>query len=151
MNKNYVVKSPKLKDNVGESKDNRGFRTGDSVVVTYKKHRQYGKIGTIEKVSKCFVFFSDNETKQSIKIKPSFLQITTNYSNENTETLRSKTTKRMSSKFDSIDTNKTERSKSELAKLTVPQLKSRLRQVRLPVSGKKSELIDRLRLSNLRQ
>ena len=45
------------------------------MIVENKKHKLRGKIGTVTKVSKCFVFFNDHETKQIVRMKPSFLQI----------------------------------------------------------------------------
>ena len=128
------------------TKNDITFQIGDQVMVSDKKHKQYGKIGIINKVTKCFVFFTENITKLTIRIKPSFLQTATNSKTdaafENYSSLVEGVSKQNESYM--LNENEAERAESLLKKQTVKQLKSRLRALKLPVNGRKAELINRL-------
>lgn len=54
------------------------FTIGDKVIVIKKKHKQHGKTGIVDKMTKCFVFFTEDKSRERIRIKPSFLQIDPN-------------------------------------------------------------------------
>lgn len=123
------------------------FKVGEKVVVTNEKHKHYEKTGIVLKVSKCFVSFRESETRQTLRIKPSFLQLAVaRQDGFNLDFSPPKTliTDDESKTSNGLSKNETERLEARLAQLTVQQLKSRLKRLKLPVSGKKSQLISRL-------
>lgn len=138
---------PDVKDSGDTStKHNIQFVTGDKVVVMDKKHQLHRKTGMVKKVSKCFVFVKDLETDQTIRIKPTFLQLTSD-SESNLDSAAS--LPRAATQYNQGETGVLSREEatqleSRLRKLTVQQLKTRLKRLKLPVSGRKYELINRL-------
>lgn len=109
------------------------------MIVQNKKHKLRGKIGTVTKVSKCFVFFNDQETKQIVRMKPSFLRIASD-----TDAVPQVESMVVQNEAYALTNDEANRLQSSLTKLSVQQLKNRLRKHKLPVSGRKSELINRL-------
>jgi hypothetical protein len=122
------------------------FAPGDIVFVDSKKHKLHGKIGTVIKVSKCFVFVNEHTTKQTVRIKPSFLRIGLD-ADVTTKALRiglNADVTRKASELTVLTDHEADKLQLCLAKLSVQQLKGRLRKLKLPVGGRKSELINRL-------
>ncbi|KAL3796009.1 hypothetical protein HJC23_013066 [Cyclotella cryptica] len=118
--------------------NNSEFMIGEKVVVANMKHPQYGKVGVVEKVSKCFVFFREHESKQTIKIKPASLRIAQTRETNSLISIPMVVDKRCD------QLKKIGEDEGHLKTLTVQQLKVRLRKRKLRVSGRKSDLINRL-------
>ena len=55
-------------DNENKPPDNQSFNNGDRVRVVIQGHKRYGMCGVIVKQTKCFVFFKDERSKETIKI-----------------------------------------------------------------------------------
>ena len=130
-----------------QATDNMLFKVGESVVVTNTKHKHYDKTGIVCKVSKCFVSFRESETRQIVRIKPSFLSMAV--AEKDQLSVHASSPKKIVAEekrnvSNGLSQHETKRLEARLTLLTVQQLKSRLKRLKLPVSGRKSQLISRL-------
>ncbi|KAL3778522.1 hypothetical protein ACHAW5_005648 [Stephanodiscus triporus] len=70
-----------IADNEGNDEtasSNQCFNVGEYVQVAKKGHKYFDARGKIQRMTNCYVIFSDDKTKKRIQIKPTFLERCTN-------------------------------------------------------------------------